>query len=458
MLNKLMKFIRQENLLEPGDRVICAVSGGADSIALLFGLYLLRQKLGITLEAAHFNHRLRGEESERDARFVGEFCRDYQIPLHMGSGDIVPGKKGLEAAARDARYGFLESLPGKIATAHTADDNAETLLMHLIRGTGLRGLGGISPVRGRIIRPMLLITRQEVEAFLEEWSLSHVEDATNQSDQFLRNRIRRKVMPLLRQENPRLAENLSQTALNLRQDSEFLESQAEWKTLPSVTQLRQMPKALRIRALGRFLKSCGVREPENVHLEMAEGLVFSRNPSAWANFPGGITIERRYGTLAVREREPLLGETILSCPGELEISGLRVICEPAREIRNGTDAFTVAPEGTIRIRSRREGDFIRLLGGTKSLKKLFIDRKIPAGLRGQIPVVLDDVGILGVYSIGVDFGRAAKSLPAVIIRFETRERREWKNGREYSENPVDTAADSDPDSGAGRDSDDGIRR
>ena len=200
MLNKLLKFIRQENLLEPGDRVTCAVSGGADSMALLFGLYLLRQKLGITLEAAHFNHRLRGEESERDARFVSDFCRDYQIPLHMGAGTITPGKKGLEAAAREARYGFLESLPGKIATAHTAADNAETVLMHLIRGTGLRGLGGISPVRGSIIRPMLLITRQEVEAFLEEWSIPHVEDGSNESSQFLRNRIRHQMMPLFRQD------------------------------------------------------------------------------------------------------------------------------------------------------------------------------------------------------------------------------------------------------------------
>jgi len=168
MLNKLLVFVREQALIRPGDTVICAVSGGADSVALLFALYLIKDKLGICLEAAHFNHNLRGEESDRDEAFVRELCGRYDVPLHVGSGQIQAGKKGLEAAARDARYAFLNEIGGKIATAHTADDNAETVLMHLIRGTGLKGLGGIAPVRGRIIRPMLKCTRQDVEDFLEE--------------------------------------------------------------------------------------------------------------------------------------------------------------------------------------------------------------------------------------------------------------------------------------------------
>ena len=145
MLNKLLTFIRRYDLIASGDTVICAVSGGADSVAMLFGFYLLKDKLGISLSAAHFNHHLRGEESDRDEAFVAELCDRYDIPLHIGSGQIVAGKKGLEAAARDARYGYFRTLSGKIATAHTADDNAETVLMHLIRGTGLKGLGGITP-------------------------------------------------------------------------------------------------------------------------------------------------------------------------------------------------------------------------------------------------------------------------------------------------------------------------
>ena len=225
MQNKLLTFIREQGLIERGDRIVCAVSGGADSVALLFALYLLKDKLKIQLEAAHFNHQLRGEESQRDEKFVRDFCSRYDIPLHVGGGQVQPGRKGLEAAARDARYAYLQSLDGKIATAHTADDNAETVLLHLIRGTGLKGLGGIAPKRGKLIRPMLSTTRQEVEAFLGEWNLPHVEDSSNGSDAFLRNRVRHHVMPLLRQENPRIGENLSKLALRLRLDEEYLSQQ-----------------------------------------------------------------------------------------------------------------------------------------------------------------------------------------------------------------------------------------
>ena len=144
MLNKLCAFIRQYDMLSAGDEVVCAVSGGADSVALLFGLYLVKDKLGIRLSAAHFNHGLRGGESDADEDFVRQLCERYEISLYCGAAKVTAGKKGLEAAARDARYTFLKSLPGKIATAHTADDNAETVLMHMVRGTGLKGLGGIT--------------------------------------------------------------------------------------------------------------------------------------------------------------------------------------------------------------------------------------------------------------------------------------------------------------------------
>ena len=222
MRNKLLRMIRQYDMIMPGDTVVCAVSGGADSVALLFAMYLLKDKLDIRLEAAHFNHHLRGEESDGDEAFVREFCGRYDIPLHVGSAEVRPGKKGLEAAARDARYAFLRSLNGKIATAHTADDNAETVIMRMIRGTGLKGLGAIAPVSGNVIRPMLLVNRQEVEEFLLAWGLPHREDSSNASDAFLRNRIRHTVMPLLKSENPRLAENLSLMALRLREDEDFL--------------------------------------------------------------------------------------------------------------------------------------------------------------------------------------------------------------------------------------------
>ena len=420
MLNKLLEFIRRYGLISPGDRVICAVSGGADSVALLFAMYLLRERLDITLEAAHFNHRLRGEESDADEAFVKELCGRYDIPLHLGSGRILPGKKGLEAAAREARYAFLRSLPGKIATAHTADDNAETVLLHLVRGTGLKGLGGISPMNGNVIRPMLTVTRREVEAFLSEYALPHREDSTNATDLFLRNRIRRNVMPLLLQENPSLAENLSDMALGLREDEDYL-SRMAGETLPGVAALREMHPALRARALERFLKENGVSEPEKRHIALLEQLVFSDKPSARADLPGGITVARRYDTLEKLDKAQPFSERVLEGSLELPELGLRVVCAEADTIVNTPDTFTVVPAGKIVVRSRLPGDRIRLSGGTKSLKKLFIDRKIPASERLRIPIIADEAGVLGVWGIGADQNRIPKALPAVTIRFEKME-------------------------------------
>ena len=418
MQNKLYGFLKEYQMVVPGDRVICALSGGADSVALLFALYLLKDKLEIQLEAAHFNHHLRGEESDRDEAFVKTLCDRYDIPLHLGGAQVTAGKKGLEAAARDARYTFLNSLDGRIATAHTADDNAETVLMHLIRGTGLKGLGGIMPVNGNIIRPMLGITRQEVEEFLSEWCLTHIEDSSNGSDAFLRNRIRRNVMPLLKQENSRLAENLSAMALGLRQDAEYLYCQADFEVLPGVEELKNMHPALRSRCIEGFLKKNGVKEPEQVHIHQVEALLFSERPSAKASLPGGVTVSRCYDRMEVLSKEEIPGEVELPCPGEVDFGVYRIRCHPAEAAENSPDTFTVASQGSLTVRTRNAGDAIRLSGGTKSLKKLFIDWKIPAAQRKVLPVVCDDQGILGVYGIGVNLDRAGDPSREAAIRVE----------------------------------------
>lgn len=419
MLNKLLATVRRYEMLQPGDRVNCAVSGGADSIALLFAMYLLREKLQITLCAAHFNHCLRGQESDRDEAFVRQFCDRYDIELFVGKEQVVPGKKGLEAAARDARYAFFKTLPGKLATAHTANDNAETVLMHLVRGTGLRGLGAIAPVNGRLIRPMLEVTRQEVLTFLQEYSLAYVTDSSNSTDCFLRNRLRHHVMPLLEQENPRLAENLSAMALRLRQDEEALSALSASQPLPDVQTLRQMPAALRSRALSAFLEQCGVPEPESEHIALAESLIFSDKPSAKASFPGGVVIRRCYNRLEKGGEEAAFTQVALTCPCQVDLPelGLRVTCRPATEILNDPRCFTVVPVGQMVLRPREPADVLRLSGGSKSLKKLFIDRKIPASARAQIPVLADNQGILGVCGFGADRDRLASVLPAVEICF-----------------------------------------
>ena len=421
MLNDLLGQLRKYDMVRPGDKLFCAVSGGADSMALLWGLYLLRQKLGITLCAVHFNHHLRREESDRDEQFVRSFCDRFDIPLTVGDGHITPGKKGLEAAAREARYAFFATLPGKVATAHTADDNAETVLMHLVRGTGLKGLGGIAPVIGTVIRPMLNCTRQQVLAFLAEYHIDHIEDSSNETDAFLRNRLRHHVMPLLIAENPRLAENVSAMAMRLRQDEEALQNLSRAEVLPSVEALQQMAYPLRSRILENFLKQNGVKEPEAEHIALCEALVFSDNPSARANFPGSITIRRNYGHLEVSSDTANLPVTVLDPNGSVKVPefGLTVTCHPAETIVNTPDTFTVCPQGTLYLRSRQSGDAIRLPGGTKLLKKLFIDRKIPASQRSRIPVICDDLGILAVGGIGVNLDRSTHALPALCIHIES---------------------------------------
>lgn len=415
MLNKLRAFLKERALLSPGDKVIAAVSGGADSVAMLFALYLLRDELGITLEAAHFNHHLRGAESDRDEAFVTDFCGRYDIPLHLGSGRIVPGKKGLEAAARDARYAFLRRLPGKVATAHTTDDNAETVLMRLIRGTGLKGLGAIAPVSGNVIRPMLTVARDDVEAFLEEYALPHVEDSSNGTDDFLRNRIRHGILPLMRAENPRIGENLSAMALLLRQDEACLQAMIPEEQVPDVSRLKAMEPALRRRALERFLKAQGVREPEQIHILQAEQLLYHWSPSAAMQFPGGVTIGRQYDRLVRLECAPELPETRLSVPGETCIGGKRFVSEYATDLEERPDSVLVCPVGVLTVRSRRSGDIMRLPGGTRSLKKMYIDRKIPASQRAAVPVLADDRGVLAVFGIGTDIRFHPDSLPAVRI-------------------------------------------
>lgn len=435
MESKVLASIRAYGMLRGGEHVICAVSGGADSMALLWCMWMLKEKLGITVAAAHYNHHLRMEESDRDAEFVRRFCAFHDIPLYLGEGNIVPGPKGLEAAARDARYAFLNGLDGVIATAHTADDNAETVLMHLIRGSGLRGLGGITPKSDRLIRPMLDVTRQEVEAYLAENWIGHIEDSSNGSDAFLRNRIRHGIMPRLKEENPSISESLSAMAQRLRQEEALLADLAEDMDAQDVAALRRAHPALRRRALEGLLRRCGLSEPGSSHIAQAENLVFSDKPSAFARFPGGAVLRRNYDRLEPGQ-EPVGLETVPIMPGQTLLlpGGLRVSCEAAREAVDTPTCFTVSPSGPMVLRSREPGDDLTRPGGTKSLKKRFIDRKIPAHARPAIPVVADEAGVLGVYGFGADTGRTPGE-GLVRISFETMQERPLPPASKYGVTP-----------------------
>ena len=402
MLNKMRTALRRYEMVSPGDTVICAVSGGADSMALLWGMFLLKEKLGFRLEAAHFNHQLRGEESDSDAEFVRKFCDFHDIPLHLGSGNVVSGAKGLEAAARDARYAFLRSLKGTIATAHTADDNAETVLLHLIRGSGLRGLGGITPKSDRLIRPMLDVTRAEVEEFLNENYIRHIEDSSNGTDAYLRNRLRHHVMPLLHQENPSIATGLSAAAQRIRADAQLLDDLASELDSGDVAALRDAPGPLRRRALERLLRENGFPEPSASHLEQAESVVFSANPSARVTL-SGVTLRRSYGRLCVEREQVVLTTRVLPREGLTELPEIGLAVRTT--IVDGPGESIVSPVGQMVVRSRRSGDSLTTKGGTKTLKKRFIDRKLPQWERPAVPVIADEEGILAVCGFGPDENR-----------------------------------------------------
>ena len=204
-------------------------------------------------------------------------------------------------------------------------------------------------------------------------------------------------------------------ALRLRLDEQALQTLAG-PEMPTVTQLRAMPEALQSRALAAFLEASGVKEPERAHIDLARSLVNSDNPSAKADFPGGVTVCRNYDRLCRLEKSQPWAPIALSVPGSAEVNGYRITARPSVAACKTTDRFTVSPQGQLYLRPRQTGDQIRLAGGSKTVKKLFIDRKIPASQRPLIPVLVDDGGVLAVCAIGADLDRITQS--GVEIKIE----------------------------------------
>ncbi len=230
------EFFEEYDMLPPGTAVLCAVSGGADSVYLLHWLLERRVDRQLMVYAAHFNHEIRGDEADRDADFVRELCENLDVSCSIGHGDVLAYAAsrhlGTEEAARELRYSFLETCAdsfgcSRIATAHTADDNAETILLNLCRGSGTRGLAGIPPVRGRLIRPLLQTERGEIERYLKEHGLFYVEDSSNAENCYTRNRLRHRVIPLMKEENSAFLTAAARTAQLSRMDDDCLNRLAE---------------------------------------------------------------------------------------------------------------------------------------------------------------------------------------------------------------------------------------
>lgn len=406
MNRKVQNYIRQERLLEPGDHVILAVSGGKDSMAMLHVLHGLSGRMDFTLSAAHMNHNLRGAEARRDAEFVSRYCAEHGIPCTVKEADVTAYAKehglGREEAARVLRYDFLQSLSptAKIATAHTAEDNLETVCMHLLRGSGLHGLTGIPPKRGRIIRPLLSVSRREIEAYLTAHDIPHVEDSTNALDDCLRNRIRHSVLPLLAAENPNLPEQVTLLTETLRREDEFLHteaaarlSEAAHAEILSLDVFCAQEPAMQYRMLGLFLAP--VKTLSRRHLDDALALCLGDSPSARLSLPGGYTLRREYDRLRLipaQEDFPLPEPLTISGEGVYPFGLWEITCRRAPAPKTlPADTVAIAAENLtepITLRTSRPGDRICLSGGTKKLSRLYIDQKIPAPLRPYLPVAV----------------------------------------------------------------------
>ncbi len=444
VLDAVRDSIREYGMLTGADTVICALSGGPDSVCLADALLTLAPELGFKLECAHFNHLLRGAEAQRDADFTKDWCAGRGLKLYYGSGDAAAfaaeHRMGIEEAARELRYDFLDGLCGehtRIATAHQAEDQAETLLLNLLRGSGLKGLGGIPPVRGNYIRPLLRVGREEIMEYLRNRGLCYVEDSSNRDTAFRRNRLRHEVMPVLKELNPSFTEACGRTARLLRADEELLNELAQKEftveadcAVLSAAKLRELPTPLSSRALRSAAGTFGV-QPEEKHITAMLALACSEEPSAKLDLPGGLEARRQYDRLLISRQTEIeaIPERELSFGAWTEIfpQKLRVFWGETSEAGKINGKFTTyffkkdRICGTIKVRSRREGDRLCLPGRPgKSLKKWLIQEKVPAARRESIPVFADEIGVLAVMGLGADVRAAAspETADSVLIIME----------------------------------------
>ncbi|MBQ8907104.1 MAG: tRNA lysidine(34) synthetase TilS [Clostridia bacterium] len=425
------KTVREENML-PLMRggVLLALSGGVDSSLLLVLLQALCQKEGFPLEAMHVNHGIRGEEALRDERFCASLCKDLGVPLHIAA-ISVPALaeeegKGIEETARKHRYAHLEKKREErglsaIVTAHNANDNAETVLLHLVRGTGLRGLCGIPAVRGRLLRPLLRVTKEMIYEAAREASLSFVEDSTNGDVAYARNYIRHELFPRMERLNPSLCDAFSRMTVEVGRDAAYLDCLAkekfealyDGKALCRAA-LSSLPYSLayRLLLLLHGAQCEGAEKPSALQIEGAVGKIQS-DACGSLSFPSAFSLVVERESVFFRiEGEPLfdfgeekirLGENCLANGGILYVSLGKEdnlftnLHKPV--IHRTLSSATI--QGELFVRSKREGDSYRYGGRTRKLKKLFSDASVPPHLRSRVPVLCDEKGIVWVAGFGV---------------------------------------------------------
>jgi len=473
-------------MIRPGDRVGVAVSGGADSVALLLLLLELLGKLGIVLSVVHFNHKLRGKASDADEVFVAKLAAKHGLELHSASVDVAKKAKkeraNLEDAARRARYDYFRSLAesgacGRIVVAHTADDQAETVLAHLLRGTGLAGLGGIHPVAGPVIRPLLNVCRSELRRFLRTRKQTWREDATNRDTQRMRARIRKKLLPLLeRQFQPAVVKHLTSLAQLAREDEAFLDAMAEERATVLVqksgegtripidnlfeplkrkvfdtknTEGREKTgetEALSKRMVRRIVESLKPREGQlgAGHVQAVLQLARSGQSGSLLPLPGGVEVRRERDALVFQTVENAGVRTDRSAPreyeykidlarGETEVNvtelgcvfRLKVIDWPLKRGETSRDGAVLDRDRLLFpmvLRNWRPGDRLRPQGhrNTHKLKRLLNEKRVSRWERDGWPV-LTSGGVLAWargFPVAAEFAANERTRAGIVVAEE----------------------------------------
>ncbi len=443
ILKKIEQTISRYNMLEYGNRVLVAVSGGPDSVVLLDVLDRLKETFSLDLLVAHFDHSQRPEDDERETRFVASLAASKNLPFMTQKALSPPAKSGksLEEEARDWRYAFLDHAGNvhgahKIALGHNLDDQAETVIMRLLRGSGPAGLSGIPPVRNHhFIRPLIEITRQEIQDYIARHELRHITDPSNFEKHHLRNRIRLDLLPQLKTYQPRIVEILGQTANIMRDETRWMETEAEeWinghvevfeaggHAVP-LKVFGELGEAFQNQVIRQIIKRVqgGLRRVSLRHIEAIKGLTKGK-PQATLNLPGGVLVEKSYETLLfTKNRDTLENQEnngfhhILEAPGifNLDAISCTVTIEEVKteEISPGDSSspwiacFDAARiEYPLMVRSFLPGDRFVPLGmrGHKKIKDFFVDRKIPSHVRRRLPLLCQGKDPIWVCGLRID--------------------------------------------------------
>ena len=424
ILKKVKDTISQYRMISQGDLIVVAVSGGPDSICLLDVLNKIGKEMGLELIVAHFNHGFRPEEDKIETQFVKEFAEHLNLPFVVKKIDSELKKEGssLEELARKARYNFLESVRAlrkadRIAVGHTMNDQAETVIMRLLRGSGPSGLAGIPPIRdGVIIRPLLNIKGEEVEEYLKDQNLTYRIDSSNLELTYLRNRIRLEILPILTQLQPNLIEQLALTADILRGENEYLDSLAEAWIQNAVSTDEQeliaiplhlfqiLPSVLKGRILRALIKKIKMNllRIEYDHVQAVSTLINSHKPQGRLDLPDGLVVTKVYDRLemSMNESEPQNYQYTLEGPGCYHIDEidrtltLTLIENRGLMYKNPDESISFLDADKIHfpvlVRNFRPGDQFIPLGmtGHKKVKDFFIDLKVPDKERYSVPVLI----------------------------------------------------------------------